>query len=79
MGEKFGTASQNISVGGEGVGILGLVLGVDPSGSLMKLAQILSLLNRVKYLNINFGIMLDSFLAGLNPGLEFTSELKDTS
>ena len=44
-------------------GIIILLLGADPSGTLVKLSQYLKTYNKLYFINVNYGKRLDTFLS----------------
>ena len=45
--------------------VIGAVAAIDPTGIMIKFAQVLKLVNKLYYININFGRRLDAFLKRL--------------
>jgi hypothetical protein len=62
--QKYETAakSMNALVGATdsyaGSSVITLIMAIDPTGTLLKFAQILKIINKIRFFNINFGSRL---------------------
>ena len=54
-----------------GSSVITLLMAVDPTGTLLKFAQILKIINKIRFFNINFGSKLGSFLKAVGDIFKF--------
>lgn len=72
------TATEGIATIGEIIGMVGIFCGLDSSGFLIKFAQMLKIVNRLRLINIRFSNSLDRFMDSVT-GWEFKSGIKPSS
>ena len=59
--------------------MIGAVLAWDPTGSMIRLAQMIKIINRFKFINVKYGDTLEKFIRSTNAGFETSSFERDIS
>ena len=74
LGETLSTTTDVFGNVGSSLGLIGVLSGADPPGTLMKTAQIIKFFNRIKYIYCDFGILVNSFFENLKPGFSISKD-----
>lgn len=79
LGSTIGLASKISGQTSEALASTALIFGLDPTGAVYKLSQLIKIVDHVKYIGCNFGKMFGSFLSGYSQGFEISKEEKDSN
>ena len=72
-----GGIEQEVARAAVSTGIIILLLGADPSGTLVKLSQYLKTYNKLYFINVNYGKRLDTFLSRIGDMFKTINDKED--
>lgn len=74
---KLSGITEKTGLGSDIMAFLGIVLSADSSGATFKFSQFQKLLSRIRYIDLNYGDMLGTFLTGMGKSFDgkLTQEL----